>query len=125
MPRFHALAAIDAVRSHGPVIQPHLFVSELRTVAADDLWLSPSHDIDCLAIHFTWRMHVPEVTALLPALDDALAPFAARPHWGKVFQSNRERLHAAYPRIAEFRSLAERLDPAGKFRNVQTSEWLG
>jgi xylitol oxidase len=113
------------VRSLAPAIRPHLFVSELRTIAADDLWLSPSHDVDCLAIHFTWRMHVPEVTALLPALDDALAPYAARPHWGKVFQSDRDRLDAAYPRIADFRSLAARLDPAGTFRNDQTSEWLG
>ena len=125
VPRQHALAAIDAVRALAPAIQPHLFVSELRTIAADDLWLSPSHDVDCLAIHFTWRMHVPEVMAALPRLDDALAPFTARPHWGKVFQSDRERLAAAYPRIADFRSLAERLDPQGKFSNDQTAEWLG
>jgi xylitol oxidase len=125
VPRAEALAAIGAVRSLAPAIRPHLFVSELRTIAADGLWLSPSHDVDCLAIHFTWRMHVPEVTALLPALDDALAPYAARPHWGKVFQSDRNRLDAAYPRIADFRSLAARLDPAGTFRNDQTSEWLG
>ncbi len=120
VPRFHALAAIDAVRALAPAIRPHLFVSELRTIAADDLWLSPSHDVDCLAIHFTWRMHVPEVTALLPALDDALAPYAARPHWGKVFTSDRDRLDAAYPRIADFRSLADRLDPTGTFHNEQT-----
>lgn len=124
VPRFHALAAIDAVRTLAPAIRPHLFVSELRTIAADDLWLSPSHDVDCLAIHFTWRMHVPEVTALLPALDDALAPYAARPHWGKVFESDRERLDAAYPRIPDFRALAERLDPAGKFRNDQVNAWI-
>ncbi len=124
IPRYDALPAIDAVRSLAPAIRPHLFISELRTIAADDLWLSPSHDVDCLAIHFTWRMHVPEVTALLPALDDALAPYAARPHWGKVFQSSRDRLDAAYPRLADFRSLTARLDPAGKFRNDQTSEWL-
>ena len=69
-------------------------------------------------------MHVPEVTTLLPALDDALAPFAARPHWGKVFESDRERLDAAYPRIADFRSLAERLDPTGTFRNEQVDAWI-
>lgn len=125
VPRFHAQGAIDAVRSLAPVIRPHLFVSELRTIAADDLWLSPSHDVDCLAIHFTWRMHVPEVTALLPTLDDALVEFGARPHWGKVFESSRERLAVAYPHIADFRTLAERLDPNGTFRNAQTTEWLG
>ena len=70
-------------------------------------------------------MHVPEVTALLPTLDDALVAFGARPHWGKVFESSRERLAVAYPRIAGFRSLAERLDSTGTFRNAQTTEWLG
>ncbi|MEJ7633953.1 FAD-binding protein [Aeromicrobium sp.] len=124
VPRPHALAAIDAVRTLASVIRPLLFVSELRTIAADGLWLSPSHDIDCLAIHFTWRMQVPEVTALLPALDDALAPFAARPHWGKVFESDHDRLLAAYPRLNDFRTLADRLDPEGTFTNELTSRWL-
>lgn len=124
VPRFHAAAAIDAVRALGPRIRPLLFISELRTVAADDLWLSPSHDVDCLAIHFTWQMDVPAVGALLPVLDDALAPFAARPHWGKVFETSSERLDLAYPRIGEFRALAERLDPTGKLANEITSQWL-
>lgn len=124
VPRFHAAEAIEAVRALAPLIRPHLFISELRTVAADNLWLSPSHDVDCLAIHFTWRMDVPEVTALLPALDDALAPFTARPHWGKVFETSSARLDLAYPRIADFRALAVRLDPAGKLANEITSEWL-
>jgi xylitol oxidase len=124
VPRFHAAAAIDAVRGLAPAIRPHLFVSELRTIAADELWLSPSHTVDCLAIHFTWQMHVPEVTGLLPALDDALAPFTARPHWGKVFESGRDRLDAAYPRIADFRALADRLDPNRTFANELTSRWI-
>ncbi|MDX6276894.1 MAG: alditol oxidase [Nocardioidaceae bacterium] len=124
VPREHALEAIDAVRELAPRIQPHLFVSEIRTIAADELWLSPSHDTDCVALHFTWRQHIPEVTALLPGLDDALAPLGARPHWGKVFETDRERLLAAYPRIPDFRSLAERLDPTGKFRNDTVDGWI-
>lgn len=124
VPRFHAAAAIEAVRALAPLIRPHLFISELRTVAADGLWLSPSHGVDCLAIHFTWRMDVPAVTALLPTLDDALAPFTARPHWGKVFETTPERLHAAYPRLPQFRDLVERSDPTGKFGNDLTQHWL-
>jgi xylitol oxidase len=124
VPREHALEAIDAVRQLAPRIQPHLFVSEIRTIAADELWLSPSHDTACVALHFTWRQHIPEVTALLPGLDDALAPFGARPHWGKVFETDRERLLAAYPRIPHFRSLADRLDPTGKFRNDTVDGWI-
>lgn len=124
VPRDHALAAIDAVRALAPRIQPHLFVTELRTIAADELWLSPSHTVDCVAIHFTWRQHIPEVDALLPDLDATLAPYGARPHWGKVFETDHARLATAYPRLGEFRALAERLDPEGKFANELTSGWL-
>ncbi|MEO8094825.1 MAG: D-arabinono-1,4-lactone oxidase, partial [Pseudolysinimonas sp.] len=124
IPRDHALEAIEAVRALAPRLQPHLFVSEIRTIAADDLWLSPSHTVDCVALHFTWRQHIPEVSALLPVLDSALAPFGARPHWGKVFETDRERLLAAYPQIPDFRALAGRLDPTGTFRNDLVDEWI-
>ena len=124
IPRDHALEAIEAVRVLAPRLQPHLFVSEIRTIAADDLWLSPSHTVDCVALHFTWRQHIPEVSALLPDLDSALAPFGARPHWGKVFETDRERLLAAYPQIPDFRALAGRLDPTGTFRNDLVDEWI-
>ena len=125
VPRQHALAAFDAVRALAPQVQPLLLISEIRTIAADSLWLSPSHDTDCVALHFTWRQDIPAVTALLPTLDDALAPFVARPHWGKVFETTPERLNAAYPKLREFRELAERSDPTGKFANDLTQQWLG
>jgi xylitol oxidase len=124
VPRRHATDAFEAVRALAPRIRPHLLVSELRTVAADDLWLSPSHSEDCVAIHFTWRQHIPEVTALLPDLDAALAPFGARPHWGKLFETDPGRMPQLYPRLAEFRELAERLDPGHKFRNAFVDRWL-
>lgn len=122
--REHALEAIDAVRMVAPAIRPLLLISEIRTIAGDRLWLSPSHSDDCVALHFTWRQDVAAVTALLPTLDDALAPFAARPHWGKLFHSTPERLHAAYPRLADFARLVERTDPTGTFRNDLVDQWL-
>ncbi|MET1038246.1 MAG: FAD-binding protein, partial [Aeromicrobium sp.] len=125
VPRTAALAAIDAVRALHPLLQPILLVSEIRTIQGDDLWLSPSHDVDCVALHFTWRQDVPAVHAFLPTLDDALAPFAARPHWGKLFETTSDRLHAAYPRLDDFRALADRMDPAGTLRNELTDQWLG
>lgn len=124
VPREHALAAIDAVRALAPAIRPLLLISEIRTIAADQLWLSPSHDTDCVAVHFTWRQDVPRVSAVLPLLDDALAPFAARPHWGKLFETTPERLHAAYPRLADFARLVERCDPSGTFGNDLVDHWL-
>ncbi|MET0928002.1 MAG: FAD-binding protein [Aeromicrobium sp.] len=125
VPRTSALDAIDAVRALHPLIEPILLVAEIRTIAGDGLWLSPIHDVDGMALHFTWRLDVPAVQAFLPHLDDTLAPFAARPHWGKLFETTPERLRLAYPRLDDFRALAERMDPEGVFRNELTDCWLG
>lgn len=118
VPREHARAAVravDAMRGQaGPLVQ----VSELRTVAADDLWMSPCYRRDCLSLHFTWVPDWPAVGALLPALEAQLAPFDARPHWGKLFAASPERLERLYPRMADFRDLLRDVDPAGKFRNA-------
>ncbi len=124
VPRADALHAIAAVRALAPRVRPLLLVSEIRTIAADALWLSPAHDTDCVALHFTWRQDVPAVNAFLPALADALAPFVARPHWGKLFETTPERLRAAYPRLDQFRELTRRSDPTGKFTNELTRRWL-
>ncbi|HVK05169.1 MAG TPA: D-arabinono-1,4-lactone oxidase [Armatimonadaceae bacterium] len=118
IPRQHALPALRAVAALGETIAPLLWVSEVRTVAADDLWLSPCYRQACVAIHFTWKPDGPGVSALLPALDERLAPFDARPHWGKLFATPPERIAALYPRLSDFRALAARLDPGGTFRNA-------
>jgi len=99
-------------------------VSEIRTVALDDLWLSPSYQQDSVAIHFTWQRRPDEVAAVLPAIEDALAPFAPRPHWGKVFTVAPDDVRARYPRLDDFRRLAAEMDPAGKFRNEFLDRYL-
>jgi xylitol oxidase len=114
VPRRHAVDAIRAIRSLGDRIAPLLLVSELRTMAADSLWLSGAYETDAVGIHFTWRFQPADVLPLLPVVENALAPFDARPHWGKVFHSLRREL---YPRLPDFIELAQRLDPNGKFRN--------
>ena len=118
VPREHAAAAIEAMRTLSASIAPLLLVSEIRSVAADDLWLSPSYQRAGVALHFTWKPEQAAVEALLPSLEAALAPFAVRPHWGKLFQTDAATLASSFPRLANFRSLADRLDPAGKFRNA-------
>jgi xylitol oxidase len=108
-------AALAAVRELGPELDPVLQVSELRTVAADELWLSPQHGRDTLAIHFTWRRDQEAVERAVARVEQALLPLGATPHWGKLF------LTPPRPeRGQDFRRLAERLDPRGAFRNA----WL-
>ncbi|GAB3037726.1 FAD-binding protein [Parafrigoribacterium mesophilum] len=117
LPRDNALAAIDALRALGPHIAPHLFIAELRTVAADELWLSTAYHQHSVGFHFTWKKHAEALAALLPDIDAALAPLGGRPHWGKVFITDPDRFEALYPQLPAFRQLAETLDPEHKFRN--------
>jgi xylitol oxidase len=115
--RRDALAAIEAVAPLRDLLAPVLQITEIRTIAADELWLSPAYRRDSVAIHFTWFDHTEAVLPVVTAVEQALAPFAARPHWGKVFTVSPAVVASRYPRHADFvRLLAER-DPAGKFRN--------
>jgi xylitol oxidase len=115
-----ALAALDGIRER---IAPVLAICELRTVAADDLWLSMAYRRDSLAIHFTWHRDVAAVTSLLPAIEERLAPFAPRPHWGKVFTMAPERVAVAYDRLDDFGRLRRSYDPDGKFGNTFTDTY--
>jgi alditol oxidase len=115
IPRAHAIDAIEAVRGLAAEIQPVLQVSEIRTIAADALWMSPQYKTNSIGIHFTWTREPGLVERVLSQLEPALAPFGARPHWGKLF------LRAPrHERREDFLGLAERLDPRGAFRNA----WL-
>ena len=120
LPRGHALDAIKAVRRLAAVIRPVLMIAEIRTMAADRLWMSPQYGTDTVGIHFTWRRDPAAVEGVLVQLEAALAPFGARPHWGKLFLLDAARIAPLYERLPDFRRLAERLDPRGAFRN----EWL-
>ena len=106
------------MRSLASQIQPHLIVSELRTAAADDLWLSGAYEQDVVIIHFTWYDHRDEVYALLPDIEAALAPFGVRPHWGKAHRFDAASLARVHPKLADARTVFERLDPEGRFWNA-------
>jgi len=110
-------AALDAVRRLASRISPLLLISEIRSTAPDDLWLSGSYGRPTLAIHFTWRNLPSEVDAIVPEIEAALAPFGARPHWGKVSHVAASELERRYPRLGEARAQFERLDPDGRFSN--------
>lgn len=116
LPREHAGEAVRRLRTLGDAMEPHLLISEVRTMAADDQWMSPAWGRDTVGFHFTWRQRVEEVAQLLPRLEEALMPLGARAHWGKLAAV--EVAGAAYPKLPDFREVAHRLDPDGVFRNT-------
>jgi xylitol oxidase len=117
VPHSHAVEAILAIERLHDLINPHLLISEIRTVAADDLWMSMAYKQKSVAIHFTWKQDWPAVSKLLPTIERELAPFSPRPHWGKLFTMAPAQLRSRYERLPEFVVLAKKLDPQGKFRN--------
>src|SRR6202000_2593371 len=117
VPREHAYEAIRAVEQLHDRITPHLFITELRTIESDSLWMSMAYQRPSLAIHFTWKPEWPAVRQILPLIEAKLAPLHPRPHWPKLFPLPGPPIQAEYPRLAAFQSLAARYDPNGKFRN--------
>ena len=109
-----ALLALNSIREH---IAPLLLISEVRTIAADDLWLSMCYKRDSVAFHFTWKLDQPAVLKLLPSLEKVLVPFDVRPHWGKLFTISPQQLEKRYERMNDFRTLLKQYDPQGKFSN--------
>lgn len=117
LPSRHAIGAMEALRALADRFQPILQVSEIRRVAADRLWMSTSYEQNSVAFHFTWKREPEAVLEMAALIEAALAPFEARPHWGKVFHANAERIATLYKRHADFVRLVERLDPRRAFRN--------
>jgi len=117
VPFEHATEAIEAVARLGKQIGPHLFITEIRTIATDDLWMSPCHKQKSVTIHFTWKPETDAVLKLLPLIEHALAPFNPRPHWGKVFTIAPKTLQSRYEKLSDFKKLVAEYDPNGKFRN--------
>ena len=125
VPRERAVEALQGLLPLAERIAPVLQVTELRTVAADDLWLSSAYERDVLGIHFTWKRDQAGVEAVLPAIEDALFPLGARPHWGKLFLDVNGMVPSQYPRFDDFRALVAKYDPQDVFRNAYLDRVLG
>ena len=121
--RKDAAAAIEAVSNLGEEITPLLWITELRTIAADDLWLSGAYQRDTLAIHFTWKKDL-AIYPVIEKVEAALRPYNYRPHWGKVFTADGKYLSSVYPKMSEFKALVEALDPTSKFENLFTRKFI-
>lgn len=115
VPRAHGAAAVEALARIRETFAPVLMVNEMRAVAADQLWLSPQYQRETLSLHFTWIRDAAAVNEAVRHVEEALAPFDPRPHWGKVFVD--PKAGSRYPRFADFRNLRYRMDPSGKFSN--------
>ena len=116
--REFAVAALSALEKISFNFHGHLIISELRYVAADELWMSPSNDRDSLAIHFTWKKHPRAVRKILALIEETLEPFSARPHWGKWFAMDATRIASLYDRLPDFVSLVHEFDPDQQFNNA-------
>jgi alditol oxidase len=119
---YEAIRAVETLRDS---ITPHLYITELRAIAADDLWMSMAYRRQSLAIHFTWKLETGAVMNVLPKIEAKLAPFGARPHWAKIFTMNTSQIGPLYPRIKDFRALAHEFDSKSKFRNRYIDDHIG
>ena len=117
VPIEHAYEAMMVFEKLTEKITPHLFISEIRAIAADDFWMSPCHKKTCVALHTTWKQEVEAIMQLLPMLEEQLAPFEARPHWAKLFTMSPSVLRSRYEKLNDFKQLVSQYDPNGKFRN--------
>lgn len=117
VPREHSFKAIMAVEKLHEQISPHLMITEIRTIDADQFWMSPCYKQPSTAIHFTWKQDWPAVKKLLPQIEAQLWQFGVKPHWGKLFTIAPAKLQQRYPQLPEFLKLAAEFDPEGKFRN--------
>jgi xylitol oxidase len=118
VPRGQAVDAILAIERLRGRIKPLLFISEVRTIDADELWLSPCYTRPSVAIHFTLKPDWDGVRNLLPVIEKELSPYKFRPHWGKLFAIEPAALQSRYERLRDFKELARKYDPRGKFRNA-------
>jgi xylitol oxidase len=124
VPSERGYEAILAVEQLKDKIYPHLFITELRRIKRDDLWLSPCYQRDSMAIHFTWKNEWSEVKKILPLIEEKLAPFYPRPHWAKLFTMPAPQVQASYEKLPAFKGLLERSDAQGKFRNQFLNDHL-
>lgn len=124
IPHRNAVEAIGAIQKLGKQIGPHLLISEIRTIDADDLWMSPCRHQASVAIHFTWKQDWSSVSKLLPLIEKELSPFHVRPHWGKLFTLAPGVLASRYEELEAFKKVITAFDLRGRFRNDFLNKYI-
>jgi len=100
------------------------FPIEVRTVAADDAFLSTAagRDSGYVAVHMYEGMEWEPYFRAVEAIMDELG---GRPHWGKRHFQTAQTLRGRYPDWDRFQAVRARLDPEGRFANAWTDRILG
>ena len=100
---------------------PIIFPFEFRTVAADDIWISPMNGRACVSISFhqyakmAWREAFEGVERVFQAA-------GGRPHWAKRHTLTSADVLRLYPDAPRFAAVRKRVDPGGKFLNQHLAE---
>jgi FAD/FMN-containing dehydrogenase len=92
---------------------------EIRTVGADEAWLSPNYQRDNLVVSISGEPGV-DYWDYLRACDSVFAEYGGRPHWGKLHFMTADRLERLFPRYNDFVAMRRRFDPNGTFLNAHT-----
>lgn len=124
IPRQQAAAAFARLHALREQLDPYLLISEIRTIAADNLWMSMCYGQTCVGLHFTWKQDWDGVQSVLPLIEEQLLPLQVRPHWGKVFTLSPEYVASCYEKLPDFQRLLRQFDPAGKFRNAYLDRYI-
>lgn len=122
--RKNIVGAVKAVNKIAEQINHTLIITEVRTIAQDDAWLSPMNRGDSVALHFTWVNDTPAVDKAVAALEEVLAEFDPIPHWGKVHHFDKSKLEKVHARLGKARAVFDELDPEGVF-NTEYLKSLG
>jgi len=126
-PRAHARVAVARVLDLAARADLRVtFPIEVRFVAPDDAFLSPSHERETcyIAVHHDrtrprlWEEYMRGVEAIV-------SEYEGRPHWGKRHFQTAATLEPLYPCWDEFQAVRSRLDPGGVFGNDYTDRVLG
>ncbi|HZY82019.1 MAG TPA: FAD-binding protein [Cyclobacteriaceae bacterium] len=117
VPKANGYAAIEAVYALRDKVSPLIQITEVRSIAADNIPMSPFRNQDSIAIHFTWKKNWEGVRAVLPLIEAALEQYNVKPHWGKLFTLKPSVLQSKYEELPEFKAIMKQGDPDGKFRN--------
>lgn len=120
LPRAALPDLIPALAEIADVVRPALLVHEIRSAAADDLWLSPLRGRDSVMAHFTWRPDPALAGPAIRAVEQCLAPWQPRAHWAKLASPALRWPEGAYD-LTAFTALANWLDPMRTFQNRFTA----